>query len=104
MIRPLRLLPVPIARCSRSRLDLLLENLALRQQLVALKHMYPRPRVAVSDKLFWVLLRRFWPGWKQALIFVQPETVVRLAPGRIQVVFGMAFPALNSGGQEVRQH
>ena len=53
------------------------ENLALRQQLLTLKRKHPRPRVAVSDKLFWVLLRRFWPEWKQALIFVQPETVVR---------------------------
>jgi transposase InsO family protein len=26
--------------------------------------------------LFWVLLRRVWKGWKQALILVQPETVV----------------------------
>jgi hypothetical protein len=34
-------------------------------------------RMAVSDRLFWVLLRRFWSPWKQALILVQPETVVR---------------------------
>jgi putative transposase len=27
--------------------------------------------------LFWVILRQLWPGWKQALILVQPETVVR---------------------------
>jgi len=77
MIGLLRLLPVLIARCSRCRRDLLLENLALRQQLIALKRKYPRPQVAGSDKLFWVLLRRLWPGWKQPLIFVQPETVVR---------------------------
>jgi putative transposase len=77
MISLLRLLPVLIAGFSRSRRDLLLENLALRQQLIALKRKYPRPQVAVSDKLFWVLLRRLWAGWKQALIIVQPETVVR---------------------------
>lgn len=29
------------------------------------------------DKLFWVLARRFWSGWEQALIVVSPETVVR---------------------------
>ena len=61
--------------CCRRRL--LLENLALRQQLVALKRRRPRPRLAVFDKLFWVLLRKFWSGWKQALIVVTPETVVR---------------------------
>jgi len=55
---------------------LLLENLVLRQQLVALKRRRPRPRLAVFDKVFWVLARRFWSGWKHALIVVSPETVV----------------------------
>jgi putative transposase len=61
----------------RARRSLLLENLALRQQLVALKRRRPRPRLTVFDKIFWVLARRFWSGWKQALIVVSPETVVR---------------------------
>jgi putative transposase len=77
MLCLLRLLLVLVTRFSCSRRDLLLENLALRQQLITLKRKHPRSRVAVSDKLFWVLLRRFWPEWKQVLIFVQPETVVR---------------------------
>lgn len=51
--------------------------LALRQQLVVLRRRHPQPRFACSDQLFWVMLRRIWSGWKQALIFVQPETVVR---------------------------
>jgi putative transposase len=61
----------------RSRRDLVLENLALRQQLAALTQKELRPRLAASDRVFWVLLRRFWSGWKGALTFVQPETVVR---------------------------
>jgi putative transposase len=61
----------------RSRFDLLLENLALRQQLAVLKQLHHQPRLAPSDRVFWVMLRQFWPGWKQALILVQPETVVR---------------------------
>ncbi len=77
MLRPLRLLVVLFTRFFRSRRDLLLENLALRQQLGVLKHRYPQPRFATPDKLFWVILRRLWPGWKRALILVQPETVVR---------------------------
>ena len=38
-----------------------------------------RPRLSLSilDKLFWIALRRFWSGWKQALIIVTPETAVR---------------------------
>jgi putative transposase len=61
--------------CTRRRL--LLENLALRQQLAVLKRKHPRPKLAVLDQLFWVLARRFWSEWKQALIVVSPETVVR---------------------------
>ena len=73
----LRVLVVFLIRIFRSRRDLLLENLALRQQLVVLKQRCPRPQVSTSDKLFWVILRRLWPEWKHALILLQPETVVR---------------------------
>jgi hypothetical protein len=76
MLRLLRLLFVLVARCFHSRRDLLLENLALRQQLGVLKGRHPQIRFAVPDKAFWLALRRFWPDWRQALILVQPETVV----------------------------
>ena len=59
----------------RGRSDLVLENAALRQQLA----MYDRRRMEVrdSDRLFWLVLVRIWPGWRGALIAVRPETVVR---------------------------
>src|SRR5439155_1000349 len=56
---------------------LLIENLALRQQLAVFKRQNSRPRLAAADKLFWVLLRRFWSPWKNALMVVSPHTVVR---------------------------
>jgi putative transposase len=71
------LLAGAILRLFRGRRKLLLENLALRQQLAVLKRRHPRPRLLAFDKFFWVLARRFWSGWKQALIVVSPETVVR---------------------------
>ena len=74
MLCLLRFLVVFLTRIFRSRRDLLLENLALRQQLVVMKQRYPRPQVSTSDKLFWVILRRLWPEWMHTLIFVQPET------------------------------
>ena len=77
MLRLVKLLLVPVIRFFSSRRDLLLENLALRQQLAVLKRRHSHPRLAVTDRLFWVILRRFWSGWRQALILVQPETVVR---------------------------
>jgi putative transposase len=76
MLRLLRLLFVLVARCFHSRRDLLLENLALRQQLGVLKGRHPQIRFAVPDKAFWLALRRFWPDWRRALILVQPEIVV----------------------------
>jgi putative transposase len=77
MVNIFGLLLGTILRVFHARRALLLENLALRQQLAALKRRHPRPRLTVFDKVFWVLAHRFWSGWKQVLIVVTPETVVR---------------------------
>ncbi|HEY1902167.1 MAG TPA: IS3 family transposase [Terracidiphilus sp.] len=77
MLRLLRLLFILPTEIFHTRRDLLLENLPLRQQLIILNRRRPQPRFAASDRSFWVILRQLWPGWKQALILVQPETVVR---------------------------
>jgi hypothetical protein len=66
-----------LARFFRGRRSLLLENLALRQQLVTLKRRNPRPSLGVFDKFFWVIARRVYSSWKQSLLIVTPETVVR---------------------------
>src|SRR5450631_2116800 len=60
----------------RRRSDLVLENLALRQQLAAFKHQHPRPRLSHPCRLFWVALSRLWPRWRNVLVVVKPETVV----------------------------
>jgi putative transposase len=59
----------------RSQSGLMIENLALRQQLstVLLKR---RPRIRLVDRLFWVLLRRVWPRWSDAIVIVKPATVI----------------------------
>ena len=77
MLRLLRLLAVLFTRLFRSRRDLILENLALRQQLSVFKQKCPQPRLVPFDKFFWVMLCRLWPGWMRVLILVKPETVVR---------------------------
>jgi len=66
-----------LVRLFRSRRDLVFENFVLRQQLGVLKRQHPRPSLNLLDKLFWVAVHRFWSSWKQALIVVKPETVVR---------------------------
>jgi putative transposase len=49
----------------------------LRQQLCVLARRRPQPRFSNGDRLLWVMLRLLWPGWRKAVILVQPETVVR---------------------------
>jgi len=77
MVRFVRLCFGTLVRLFFRQQSLLLENLALRQQLVMLKRRHPRPSLGLLDKLFWVIARRVWSGWKQALLVVTPETVVR---------------------------
>ena len=61
----------------RTQRALVLENLALRHQLIVLRRSTPRPRLRPSNRLFWVLLSRLWHGWAEAVAIVQPETVIR---------------------------
>ena len=61
-----------------SRADLVAENLLLRQQLTVLtRPTRRRPRLQSQDKLFWVLIRSLRRDWRQHLILVRPDTVVR---------------------------
>ena len=54
-----------------------LENAALRLQLAAFQRKRKRPMLTSIDRLFWVGLSLIWNGWRAALIYVQPDTVVR---------------------------
>ncbi len=66
-----------LASFLRTRRDLAVENIALRQQITILKDKNPRPKLKNSDRLFWVILCRFWKNWKSSLIIVRLETVIR---------------------------
>ena len=72
----LRLLSL-VLTAFRLRYNLVLENLALRQQLAIMKRRHPRPRLRSSDRVFWLLLSRAWSHWRETLVIVKPETVVR---------------------------
>ncbi len=61
----------------RGRRALVLENLALRQQIAVYKRVPKRPRLRSTDRAFWVWLSRLWNGWKTPLILVRPETVIQ---------------------------
>ena len=61
----------------RNREEQAIVELALRQQLAAYAQRRPRPKLSPLDRAFWVALSRLWPRWKNHLVIVRPETVVR---------------------------
>jgi len=66
-----------LALVLRGHRELVLENLALRQQLTAMKRATKRPHLQTRDRLFWIALARIWRNWRTAVVRVQPDTVVR---------------------------
>ncbi len=61
----------------RSKSELIAENVLLRQQLIILKRQVKRPACTNTDRLLLVLLARLVRTWQQALIIVQPDTLLR---------------------------
>src|SRR6266567_2248646 len=57
--------------------QLVLENLALRHQLAVYKRTLTRPKLHATDRLFWAWLARVWAGWRQPLVIVTPDTILR---------------------------
>src|SRR5688572_26513122 len=66
-----------IADLPRSRTQLMLENMLLRQQLIVLQRQVKRPAFTNRDRLSFILLASRLRMWKQALFIVQPETLLR---------------------------
>src|SRR5271166_417355 len=67
-----------LASSFRTRAALQAEILALRHQLAVFQKNAPRRlRIHRCDRLLWVVLYRFWSGWRRCLEMVQPATVLR---------------------------
>jgi hypothetical protein len=57
---------------------LVLESIALRHQIAVLERSRTRrPCFRRTDRLLWILLSRWWPQWRESLVIVQAETVLR---------------------------
>ena len=51
---------------------------ALRHQIAVFQRSAPRRlRLKQSDRLLWILLSRYWHGWRRCVYVVRPDTVVR---------------------------
>ena len=50
----------------------------------------PKQRLRGLDRLFWVMARRLWSRWKQALMYVTPETVARWHRSWFRLYWGLS--------------
>lgn len=62
---------------TRSKPELLLENALLCKQLVLLHRQVMKPRVTRRDRLSLLLLAGRLKSWKQALLILKPDTLLR---------------------------
>ena len=61
----------------RSKSELIAENALLRQQLIVLQRQVKQPVCTNTDRILLVLLARLVRTWQQALVIVQPDTLLR---------------------------
>jgi putative transposase len=66
-----------VADLKRSRGELIAENMFLRQQLGVLERQVIRPKLTQHDRRVLVLLASRIQGWREALVVVKPDTVLR---------------------------
>jgi putative transposase len=91
----------------RSRIMLQVEILALRHQLSVYQRTCHRPRLKPPDRLLWSWLSRAWSRWREALVLVQPQTVIAWRRRRFRRYWSQLSRAGKSGrpavAPEVRQ-
>ncbi len=61
----------------KSKRQVILENAFLRQQVIVLKRQVARPQLTTKDRSLLVLLASRVRDWKNALLVVKPETLLR---------------------------
>ena len=62
----------------KSHWSLVAENLALRHQIEVLQRKCSgKSSLKWRDRAFWDVFSCLWPGWRDVLYIVQPETVIR---------------------------
>ena len=62
---------------SKSKAELMTENALLRQQLIVLNRQLKKPSFTALDRFFLVILASKFANWKQALLILKPDTLLR---------------------------
>ena len=77
--RPCQLAAGALKDLRRSRSELIAENALLRQQLIVVSRKVRRSEFKPHERGLLVLLSRCVRGWRDALLLVNPDTVLRLS-------------------------
>ena len=77
MLELFRVLLPTLPALFRKQHELVVENLLLRHQIQIALRSRRRPPFKKMDRGFWLLVRRLYPAWRQHLVLVRPETVLR---------------------------
>jgi hypothetical protein len=75
--RPRPMVVALLLDVKRSREELVAENALLRQQLIIAARSSQRPEFATYERGVLVLLARLVPRWREAMLLVKPETILR---------------------------
>jgi hypothetical protein len=75
--RPTPMVVGALLDATRSREELVAENALLRQQLIVAARATRRPNFAAHERGVLVLLARLVPPWRDAVLLVRPETILR---------------------------
>jgi putative transposase len=92
---------VPVARSElRTRTALVLESIALRHQIAVLERSRTRrPCFRRFDRLLWILLSRWWPQWRESLMVIRAETVLRWRRNGWSAIWGYRSRGRWRGGR-----
>ena len=77
-VRPTTVLAATGVRdLARSKPQLLAENALLRQQLIVARRQITRAKLSPGDRVRTVILASLVQRWREALLIVKPDTVLR---------------------------
>ena len=62
---------------TRSKAELIAENMLLPQQLIVLQRQVKQPYFKPLDRLVMVMFASWFSSWRQALLIVKPDTLTR---------------------------
>ena len=77
MTQLIKLLLETLKKSLFPRQPLVVENLALRHQLLVYQRNAKKLKLQNHDRIIWVFLSKFLKHWKDVLVIVKPKTVIR---------------------------